>query len=43
MPRRLAPPDWDSLPDEELLNVRMCDLPIKVDNELGERTGQLRA
>jgi hypothetical protein len=43
MPRRLAPPDWDSLPDEELLNVRMCDLPIQVDNELGERTGQLRA
>jgi len=43
MPRRLPPPDWDSLPDEELLNVRMCDLPVHIDNELAERTEQLRA
>ena len=35
--------DWASLPDEELLNVRMCDLPLQIDNELAERTEQLRA
>ena len=43
MPRRPAPLDWDSLSDEELLNIRMCDLPIQIDNELAERTEQLRA
>jgi putative zinc-binding metallo-peptidase len=37
------PLDWDHLSDEELLNVRMCDLPIQIDNELAERTEQLRA
>src|SRR5882672_577917 len=42
MPRLLLPSDWDSLPDEELLNVRMCDLPIRIENELAERTDQLR-
>jgi len=35
--------DWASLPDEELLNLRMCDLPLQIDNELAERTEQLRA
>ena len=43
MPRRPLPPDWDSLSDDDLLNVRMCDLPLHVDNDLAERTGQLRA
>src|SRR5215216_6253995 len=43
MPNRPLPSDWDSLPDEELLNVRMCDLPLQIDNELAERTEQLRA
>jgi hypothetical protein len=43
MPRRPLPADWDSLPDEDLLNVRMCDLPIRIDNELAERTAQLGA
>jgi hypothetical protein len=42
MARLLLPSDWDSLPDEELLNVRMCDLPIRVENELAERVDQLR-
>src|SRR6476619_7901360 len=42
MPRRPLPLDWDSLSDEELLNVRMCDLPVHIDNELAERTEQLR-
>jgi hypothetical protein len=36
------PSDWVSLPDEALLNVRMCDLPLQIDNELAERTEQLR-
>jgi hypothetical protein len=35
--------DWANLADEELLNLRMCDLPLQIDNELGERTEQLRA
>jgi hypothetical protein len=43
MPRRLLPPDWDSLSDDDLLNVRMCDLPLHIDNELAERTEQLQA
>src|ERR1051325_6073869 len=43
MPQRPVPADWDGLPDEELLNLRLCDLPLKIDNELGERTEQLRA
>ena len=36
------PADWASLPDEELLNVRMCDLPVQIDDSLAERTAQLR-
>jgi hypothetical protein len=43
MARLLLPSDWDSLPDEELLNVRMCDLPICIEDELAERTAQLTA
>src|SRR6266550_3115084 len=43
MPRRLLPSDLDSLSDEELLNLRMRDLPLRIDNELAERTEQLRA
>jgi hypothetical protein len=43
MPQRLLAPDWDSLSDEALLNVRMCDLPLRIDNELAERTEQLRS
>src|SRR5258705_2376439 len=43
MPRRPMPLDWDSLSDDEFLNVRMCDLPVQVDNELAERTEHLRA
>ena len=34
--------DWASLPDEQLLNLRMCDLPLQIDNELAERIEQLR-
>ncbi|PYR81886.1 MAG: hypothetical protein DMF87_03725 [Acidobacteria bacterium] len=43
MPQRPVPADWDGLPDEELLNLRMCDLPLHIENELAERTEQLRA
>jgi hypothetical protein len=38
-----VPSDWASLPDEELLNLRMSDLPLRIDDSLAERTGQLRA
>ncbi len=43
MPRPPLPPDWVSLPDEDLLNVRMSDLPLQIDNELAQRTEQLKA
>ena len=43
MRRPSLPSDWVNLPDEALLNVRMCDLPLQIDNELAERTEQLRA
>ena len=43
MPRPPMPADWASLPDEELLNIRMCDLPLRIDHELAERTERLRA
>jgi len=36
------PADWASLPDEELLNLRMCDLPLRIEDTLAERTDQLR-
>ena len=36
------PAEWASLPDEELLNLRMCDLPVQIDDSLAERTAQLR-
>ncbi len=37
-----VPADWASLPDEELLNLRMCDLPLRIEDTLAERTNQLR-
>lgn len=43
MHRSPLPSDWASLPDEELLNLRMCDLPLQIENELAERVEQLRA
>jgi hypothetical protein len=43
MPRVTLASDWDTLPDEELLNVRMCDLPLRVENELADRVEQLQA
>jgi hypothetical protein len=43
MPRALLPTDWAALTDEELLNLRLCDLPLRIENELAERTEQLRS
>src|SRR6478672_3551743 len=40
--RAPLPADWAGLADEELLNLRLCDLPLTIDNELSERTQILR-
>ena len=44
MPRRPAvPPDWPSWPDDQLLDVRMADLPVTIDGStLESRIDQLR-
>src|SRR5689334_6358401 len=42
MPRARLPHDWPSLPDDELLDVRMCDLPLTIEGSLAERIAQLR-
>ncbi len=42
MARLPMPADWASLPDDELLNLRMCDLPLQIEHTLAERTTQLR-
>ncbi len=40
---RPIPPDWTSLSDEELLDLRMADLPIAIEGSaLAERIEQLR-
>ncbi len=36
------PPDWASAPDEALLDVRLCDLPLAIDGILAERTQRLQ-
>lgn len=39
-----APPDWADLPDEQLLNLRLADLPIQIEGTIVEtRVAQLRA
>ena len=43
MPRASLPPDWAALPDEQLLDLRLADLPIKIEGTtLGDRIAQLR-
>ena len=42
MPRLPLQTDWADLADEELLNVRMADLPLAIDGTLAERLDQLR-
>src|SRR5262245_21741553 len=41
--RAPLPADWAGLADEEVLNLRLCDLPLTIDNELSERTQILRS
>ena len=43
MPRTTAPLNWPDLPDEELLGLRLADLPIKLDDTVVEsRITQLK-
>jgi hypothetical protein len=42
MPRTRLSQDWTSLPDDPLLDVRMCDLPLAIEGPLADRLGQLR-
>jgi hypothetical protein len=42
MPRARLSQDWPSLPDESLLDVRMCDLPLAIEGPLADRIAQLR-
>src|SRR5919109_211112 len=40
----LAPPDWADLPDEQLLDLRLADLPLMLEGTIMEpRIAQLRA
>jgi hypothetical protein len=42
MPRLPLRADWADLDDEDLLNVRMADLPIAIEDTLADRLEQLR-
>jgi hypothetical protein len=42
MPRSPLRDTWPELGDEELLDVRMSDLPLAIDGSLASRVGQLR-
>ena len=42
MPRATIPPEWAELPDEPLLDLRIADLPIRIEGTLGDRITQLR-
>ena len=42
MPRSRLPQDCPSLPDDELLDVRMCDLPVAIEGPIADRLAQLR-
>lgn len=44
MPRTAAPADWADLPDEELLKLRLADLPVRIEGTVLEgRIAELRA
>ena len=43
MPRRPLREDWAELGDEELLDLRMADLPLGLEGTLAQRIAQLRA
>ena len=42
MPRRPFTTDLGSVPDDELLDIRLCDLPLAIEGTLAERTSHLR-
>lgn len=42
MPSPGLPENWDSLPDEALLDIRLCDLPVRIEDTLERRIQQLR-
>src|SRR6187455_214585 len=42
MPRARLSSDWPSMSDEELLDVRMCDLPLAIEGTLADRIAQLQ-
>ena len=42
MPKTRVPPDWADLPDDQLLDIRMADLPLVIEGTLAERIAQLR-
>jgi hypothetical protein len=42
MAKTRVPPDWASLPEDQLLDLRMADLPLAFEGTLGERIAQLR-
>src|SRR5919201_720542 len=40
----MSPPDWVSLPDEQLLDVRLCDLTVTIEGtEVEQRIAQVNA
>jgi hypothetical protein len=43
MARRPLPADWAELADEELLDLRMADLPLTIEGSLAERIARLRS
>lgn len=42
MPARPIRPDWADMEDEQLLDIRMSDLPLAIEGTLAERIAQLR-
>jgi hypothetical protein len=43
MPAAPVPPDWADLPDERLLDLRLCDLPVRIEGSVLEgRIADLR-
>ena len=43
MSRRALPDTWSELDDDALLELRMADLPVKIEGTLAQRIDQLRA
>ncbi len=41
--RAPSPSDLASIPEDELLDIRLCDLPLAIEGTLAERTARLRA